>query len=78
MIKVWKEIELNGSELAKEFWDSDCVNQADFFNKHCFPLDKSNGRIQLDSFVDSLDNRGREFIEEIYNSLIEWRECNEN
>ena len=78
MIKIWKEVELTGSEMAEEFWNGDCLNQDDFFNKHCFPLNKSNGRIQLDGFVDSLDDKGREFIEEIYNSLVEWREYNEN
>ena len=34
MIVIKKEIELNGKELAREFWEKDCCEQAEFFNQN--------------------------------------------
>lgn len=81
MIKIEKEIKLNGEELAKEFCESNAENQADFFNKNEFQKDNWNkGRaiMQIDYFIDCLDDNGREFIEKIYSSLQGWREMQKN
>lgn len=75
MIKIEKEIELNGEELAREFWEQDCEQQADFFNKNKLQENQwHDGRalMQIDYFVDNLDDNGREFIEKIYSSLQGW------
>ena len=48
------------------------LEQANFFNKNKFKdNDWNHGRalIQIDNFVDMLDENGREFIEKIYSSL---------
>ena len=80
MITVTKVISLSGEELAEEFWEKNCEQQAEFFNKNKLKNDNWNhGRAltQIDSFVDSLDDDGREFIEKIYASLQDWHRCND-
>ena len=75
MITVTKAISLSGEELAEEFWEKDCEQQAEFFNKNKLKNDQWNhGRAltQIDNFVDLLDDDGREFIEKIYASLQGW------
>lgn len=79
MIKIEKEIKLNGEELAREFWEQDCEQQAGFFNQNKFIIDNwNNGRaiLQIDWLVDCLDENGRVFIEKIYSSLQGWYEAN--
>lgn len=80
MITVTKAISLSGEELAEEFWDKDCEQQAEFFNKNKFKNDYWNhGRAltQIDNLVDLLDYDGREFIERIYASLQGWHYYND-
>lgn len=67
MIIVTKAISLSGEELAEEFWEKDCEQQAEFFNKNKFK--GGEGLSQIDNFVDMLDDNGRDFIEKIYRSL---------
>lgn len=79
MIRVEKEIDLNGEELAKEFWEKDCMQQAEFFNKNKLQenqWDQGYAILQIYRFVDYLDDNGREFIEKIYSSLQDWYEAN--
>lgn len=81
MIKIEKEIDLSGEELAKEFWDSNAEQQAEFFNKNKLQEDNWNhGRaiVQIDYFVNYLDDNGREFIEKIYSSLQGWKAMEED
>lgn len=80
MITVTKVISLSGEELAEEFWDKDCIQQAEFFNKNKLKDDNWNhGRAltQIDNFVDMLDDDGRDFIERIYASLQGWHYYND-
>ena len=80
MITVTKTISLNGEELAEEFWDLNCEQQAEFFNKNKLKNDNWNhGRslTQIDNFVDLLDDDGRDFIERIYASLQGWHYYND-
>ena len=80
MITVTKAISLSGEELAEEFWEKDCEQQAEFFNKNKLMKDNWNhGRAltQIDNFVDLLDDDGREFIERIYASLQGWHYYND-
>ena len=80
MIRITKTISLSGEEIAEEFWEKDCEEQANFFNKNKFKDNDWNyGRelIQIDSFVDLLDENGREFIEKIYSSLQDWYHYND-
>lgn len=72
MIRITKAISLSGEEIAEEFLEKDCEEQANFFNKNKLKdNDWNHGRalIQIDNFVDMLDENGREFIEKIYSSL---------
>ena len=72
LIKIEKEIELNGEELAREFWEQDCEQQAEFFNKNKFIINEWNhGRaiLQIDWLVEYLDDNGRRFIKRIYDSM---------
>ena len=75
MITVTKVINLSGEELAEEFWDKDCMHQAEFFNKNKFQ--GGEGLTQIDNFVDMLDDNGRDFIEKIYSSLQGWHYYND-
>ena len=34
MIVIKKEIELNGEDLDREYWEKDCYEQAEFFNQN--------------------------------------------
>ena len=75
LIKIEKEIELNGEELAREFWEQDCEQQAEFFNQNKFITNEWNhGRaiLQIDWLVEYLDNNGRDFIRRIYDSMQEY------
>ena len=75
LIKIEKEIELNGEELAREFWEQDCEQQADFFNQNKFIINEWNhGRaiLQIDWLVEFLDDNGRDFIKRIYDSMQEY------
>lgn len=81
MIHITKDIELNGEELAREFWEKDCVEQAEFFNKNKFADNNWNhGRaiMQIDYFTELLDDNGREFIKQIYDSMQACKEREEN
>ena len=42
MITVTKVISLSGEELAEEFWEKDCEQQAEFFNKNRLKNDNWN------------------------------------
>ena len=80
MITITKEIELSGNELAEQFWEMSCTDQAEFFNQNKF-MDVENSyraRIQLDNFVDSLNDDGRTFIKMIWDSLQGWEELNKD
>lgn len=79
MIRIIKAISLSGEEIAEEFWEKNCEEQANFFNKNKLKdNDWNHGRalIQIDNFVDMLDDNGREFVEKIYNSLQGWYHYN--
>ena len=78
MIKVEKEIELTGEELAKEFWSQDCIEEADFFNKNQFFEDGNDGHatMLIYNIVEFLDDNGKRFIKMIYDSLMELEEEN--
>lgn len=80
MIRITKAISLSGEEIAEEFWEKNCEEQANFFNKNKLKdNDWNHGRalIQIDNFVDMLDDNGREFIEKIYSSLQGWHHYND-
>lgn len=80
MIRITKTISLSGEEMAEEFWEKNCEEQANFFNKNKLKdNDWNHGRalIQIDNFVDMLDENGREFIEKIYSSLQGWYHYND-
>lgn len=80
MIRITKAISLSGEEIAEEFLEKDCEEQANFFNKNKLKdNDWNHGRalIQIDNFVDMLDENGREFIEKIYSSLQGWYHYND-
>lgn len=80
MITITKTISLNGEEMAREFWELNCEEQAEFFNKNKLKDDNWNHGMalyQIDAFVDSLDDDGREFIEKIYSSLQGWHDSND-
>lgn len=80
MIRIIKTISLSGEEIAEEFWEKNCEEQANFFNKNKLKdNDWNHGRalIQIDNFVDMLDDNGREFIEKIYSSLQDWYHYND-
>lgn len=80
MIRIIKAISLSGEEIAEEFWEKNCEEQANFFNKNKLKdNDWNHGRalIQIDNFVDMLDDNGREFIEKIYSSLQGWYHYND-
>ena len=75
LIKIEKEIELNGEELAREFWEQDCEQQAEFFNQNKFITNGWNhggAILQIDWFVEYLDDNGRDFIKRIYDSMQEY------
>lgn len=77
MIRIEKEIELNGEELAKEFCEKNCFEQAEFFNKNKLQENDWNhgyAILQIDRFVDELNDSGIEFIEKIYKRLQLWYE----
>lgn len=80
MIRITKAISLSGEEIAEEFWEKNCEEQANFFNKNKLKdNDWNHGRAlnQIDNFVDMLDDNGREFIEKIYSSLQGWYHYND-
>lgn len=80
MITITKAISLSGEEIATEFWEKNSEEQAEFFNKNKLKDNNWNhGRAlaQIDNFVDSLDDDGREFIEKIYSSLQGWHYYND-
>lgn len=80
MITITKQIELNGNELAEQFWEMDCIEQAGFFNNNKF-MDVENlhrSHLQIDNLVDSLNEDGRAFIKMIFDSIEEWEEINED
>lgn len=80
MITITKTISLNGEEMAREFWELNSEEQAEFFNKNKLRDNNWNHGMalrQIDSFVDSLDDNGREFIEKIYSSLQGWHYYND-
>lgn len=80
MIRITKAINLSGEEIAEEFWEKNCEEQANFFNKNKLKdNDWNHGRalIQINNFVDMLDDNGREFIEKIYSSLQSWYHYND-
>lgn len=75
MIRITKAISLSGEEIAEEFWEKNCEEQANFFNKNKLKDNDWNhgmALIQIDNFVDALYDNGREFIEKIYSSLQGW------
>ena len=79
MIRITTTINLTGEELAEEFWEIGCGEQAEFFNKNKLISNNWNNGMalmQIDNFVNELDDNGREFIEKIYSSLQGWYECN--
>lgn len=80
MITITKEVSLNGEEMAREFWELNAEEQAEFFNKNKFKdnnWEHSLALRQIDSFIDLLDDNGREFIEKIYRSLQGWHYYND-
>ena len=79
MIHIEKDIELNGEDLAREFGEKNCYEQAEFFNQNKLQKNDWNhgyALIQIDRFVDELNDSGREFIEKIYSSLQGLYEAN--
>ena len=80
LIKIEKEIELNGEELAREFWEQDCGEQAKFFNQNKLKEDEWNhgyALLQIDRLVEYLDDNGRDFIKRIYDSMQEYDKIEE-
>ena len=80
MITITKEIELSGNELAEQFWEMSCTDQAEFFNQNKF-MDVENSyrsHLQLDNFVDTLNEDGRAFVKMIWDSLQGWEELNKD
>ena len=71
MIRIEKEIELTGEELAKEFWEKDCEQQAEFFNKNYFNNNGSLEITQMNWMTEYLDKNGRKFIKELYDRVKE-------
>ena len=72
MITKTVEIKLSGKDLADEFWEFGCQEQADFFNKNGFVKDNFNhgyALIQIDRIIELLDENGRKFIEKLYSSM---------
>ena len=75
LIVIKKEIELNGEDLAREFWEKDCYEQAEFFNQNKLKENEWNhgyALLQIDQIVEYLDDNGRDFIKRIYNSMQEY------
>lgn len=80
MITITKQIELSGNELAEQFWEMSCTDQAEFFNNNKF-MDVENSyraRIQLDRLIEYLNEDGVKFIKMIFDSVKELEEINEN
>lgn len=77
MISITTEVSLDGDELAKEFWEKDCGEQAKFFNNNLFMKDNwQSGRaiIQLDWLVSELDDNGIKFIEMLHDRVQEMKD----
>ena len=77
MISKTVEIKLSGKDLADEFWELDCQEQADFFNQNGFVKDNFNrGRasIQIDRLTELLDENGKRFISKLYDSMQGWQD----
>ena len=75
LIKIEKEIELNGEDLAREFLEKDCYEQAEFFNQNKLKENEWNhgyALLQIDRLVEYLDDNGRDFIKRIYDSMQEY------
>lgn len=69
MIKIEKEISLTGEELANEFWELNCSEQAKFFNRLGNIVEKSQGKgiMQIDYiFEEPINNNAVEFIKLLY------------
>ena len=72
MITKTVAIKLSGKDLADEFWELGCQEQADFFNKNGFVKDNFNhgfALLQIDRIIELLDENGRKFIEKLYSSM---------
>ncbi len=66
MLKIEKEISLTGEELANEFWELNCEEQAKFFN--CL-INQAQGKgiIQIDYiFEEPINNNAVELIKLLY------------
>lgn len=75
MITKTIEIKLSGKDLADEFWELDCQEQVDFFNKNGFVKDNFNYECaitQIDRITELLDENGRKFITKLYSSMQGW------
>ena len=69
MIKIEKEISLTGEELANEFWELDCSEQAKFFNRFGDIIEKAQGKgiMQLDYIFDEpINDNAVELIKLLY------------
>lgn len=69
MIKIEKEVSLTGEELANEFWELNCSEQAKFFNRLGDIIEKAQGKgiMQLDYIFDEpINDNAVEFIKLLY------------
>ena len=77
MITKTVAIKLSGKDLADEFWELGCQEQADFFNKNGFVKDNFNhgyAIIQIDCLTKLLDENGKKFISKLYDSMQGWQD----
>ena len=77
MITKTVAIKLSGKDLADEFWELDCQEQADFFNKNGLVKDDFNhgyAILQIDRLTELLDENGKMFISKLYDSMQGWND----
>ena len=77
MITKTVAIKLSGKDLADEFWELSCQEQADFFNKNGFVRDDFNhgfALLQIDRLTELLDENGKRFVSKLYESMKGWQD----
>lgn len=77
MITKTIEIDLNGKDMADEFWGLSSIEQANFFNHNGFcPNNYNHGYAltQIDRITEILDENGKSFITKLYESMRGWEE----
>lgn len=54
MIRITKAISLSGEEIAEEFWEKSCEEQANFFNKNKLKNNDGNNAINKATYSTEL------------------------